>query len=86
MYAILALGGFSVFAATFSPLRAVLALSTPEWISGILGYASIASIAVALLLLKTMLRPPAAGDEPGARAPDDPDSTRSLDLVGRRAI
>ncbi len=64
MCAILALAGFSVFAGIFSPLKGALGLSTPQWIAGLLGYGSVASIAVALLLLKTMWRPPAAGHEP----------------------
>jgi hypothetical protein len=61
--AILALAGFSVFAGIFSPLREAFGLSTPQWIAGLLGYGSVASIAVALLLLKTMRRPPAGADQ-----------------------
>jgi hypothetical protein len=64
MYAILALAGFSVLAGIFSPLRGILALNTPGWIVSLLGYAGIASIVAALLLLKTMRRPPAAGGKP----------------------
>jgi hypothetical protein len=52
-----------VFAGIFSPLRGAFGLSTPQWIAGLLGYGSVASIAVALLLLKTMRRPPAGADQ-----------------------
>ncbi|BCB74445.1 hypothetical protein GCM10022251_73700 [Phytohabitans flavus] len=65
LYAILALAGFSVFAGIFGPLRGALGLSTPLWVAALLGYASVASIAVALVLLKTLWRPPAVGDKPG---------------------